>query len=347
MSETARPVQTFCVGFDVGGGYNELSDAGRIAKKFGAVHRELIVSHADAIAQIKTLVHHYDEPFADAAALPTFLVSRFARDHVKVVMSGEGSDELFAGYRRYVLESLAGRMRYAPAGLGAVATRILAGWGSSRAARRLIGFLGESPDAERYGRFLAQMDWALVPRLLRPEVLDAAGDYDPLWKYKECFQRAEGLDHVNKLLYTDLNTWLVDTYLEKVDKATMAVGLEARVPFLDHHVAEAAFRIAGSEKISGLVTKRPLKRALVGTLPLRTLVKPKHGFSVPLDEWFRGPLKPFLRDTLLAPDARSVEWLDHATVSDICERHFDGTRSNGTALWILLNLELWLRDYLN
>jgi len=347
MSQTARPVETFCVGFDVGGGYNELSDAGRIAKRFNATHHELIVSHADAIAQIETLVHHYDEPFADAAALPTLLVSRFARNYVKVVMTGEGSDELFGGYRRYVLEDLANRMQNAPAGFGMVASRILAGRGHSRAARRLIDFMSESPQAERYGRFLAQMDWSLIPRLMRPEVLDAASDYDPLWKYKECFVQGRRLDHVNRLLYTDFSTWLVDTYLEKVDKATMAFGLEARVPFLDHQLAEAAFRIPGSAKIRGFVTKLPLKRALAGVLPARTLIKPKHGFSVPIDEWFRGPLKSFLRDTLLAPDARSSEWLDATTIAEICDGHFTGTRSNGTALWILLNFELWLRHYLN
>ena len=349
MSQITRPVQTFCVGFDVGGGYNELSDAGRIARKFGAAHHELIVTHSDAIAQIERLVHHYDEPFADAAALPTLLVSQFARKHVKVVMTGEGSDELFAGYRRYVLEDIATRMQNAPASFGAVAARILAKQGSSRSARRLLDFMSESTDAERYGRFLAQMDWSLIPQLMRPEVLDAAGDYDPLWKYKECFRRGkeQGLDHVNRLLYTDFNTWLADTYLEKVDKATMAFGLEARVPFLDHQLASAAFRIHGSAKIRGFVTKFPLKRALAGVLPARTLLKPKHGFSVPVDEWFRGPLKGFLKDTLLAPDARCVEWLSPATVAEICEGHFSGKRSNGTALWILLNFELWLRHYLN
>ncbi len=191
------------------------------------------------------------------------------------------------------------------------------------------------------------MDWELVPRLLKPDVLDAIGDYDPLWKYKECFAQAAKLDPVNRLLYTDFNTWMVDTYLEKVDKATMAVGLEARVPFLDHKLAEAAFRIPGSDKLQGFVTKAPLKRSLLGILPLRTLVKPKHGFSVPVDEWFRGPLKSFVIETLLVPDARSAQWLDAAVVAEICEGHFSGLRGNGTAIWILLNFELWLRHYLN
>ena len=347
MSDIAPPVQTFSVGFDVGGGYNELSDAQRIAQKFGAEHHELTVTHADAIAQIEKLVRHYDEPFADAAALPTYLVSRFAREHVKVVMSGEGSDELFGGYRRYVIGALASTMQRAPAGARELTQRLLMHWGSRRAIRRLAGFLGENPEAERYGRFLAQMDWELVPRLLKPDVLDAIGDYDPLWKYKECFEQGRRLDPINRLLYTDFNTWMVDTYLEKVDKATMAVGLEARVPFLDHKLAEAAFRIPGSAKLQCGVTKAPLKRSLFGILPLRTLVKPKHGFSVPVDEWFRGPLKSFVRETLLVPDARSAEWLDATVVAEICEGHFSGRRANGTAIWILLNFELWLRHYLN
>jgi len=348
MSSVASPIQTFSVGFEnASGKFNELSDARRIANRFGAQHHELTVSHGDAIAEIETLVHHYDEPFADPAGLPTFLVSRFARRYVKVVMSGEGSDELFGGYRRYVLESIGHKARHAPAVIHRLAQRLLARHGEKRALRRLADFLDESPDAERYGRFLAQMDWPLVAQLLRPEVINAAAGYDPLWKYKECFARAHGLDLVNRLLYTDFNTWMVDTYLEKVDKATMAVGLEARVPFLDHRLAQAAFRITGAEKIRGFVTKQPLKRALLGTLPLRTLVKPKHGFSVPIDEWLRGPLKPFVHDTILVEGARCREWLDPFVVTEICEGHFSGRRSNGTAIWILLNFELWLRHFIN
>lgn len=346
MSDAAPPVHTFSVGFDVHG-YNELGDARRIATRFATQHHERVVSYADAIAQIEKLVYHYDEPFADAAALPTYLVSAFAREHVKVVMSGEGSDELFGGYRRYVLESLGARLDGAPRAVRSGARTLLARGHRSRAIRRLAGFLEENSDAERYGRFLAQMDWSLAVQLLRPETLSDVSGYDPLWKYKECFARAERLDHVNKLLYTDFNTWMVDTYLEKVDKATMAVSLEARVPFLDHKLAEAAFAISGREKIKHFVTKQPLKRALVGVLPLRTLVKPKHGFSVPLDEWFRGPLKAYAEEALLAPDARSNEWLDPNTIGELCRGHFSGTRSNGTAIWILLNFEIWLRKTFN
>lgn len=347
MSDAVPGVDTFSVGFDVGGAYNELGAARTIAQRFGTNHHEQIVSYQDVEASIGTLVHHYDEPFADAAALPTYLVSKFAREHVKVVMSGEGSDELFAGYRRYALESLAGLVARAPASLRSSARWALGSLGSHRAARRLADFLDESQDASRYGHFLAQMDWDLVPRLVRPEVWDTVRDYDPLWKYKECFTRAEGLDRVNRLLYTDFSTWMVDTYLEKVDKASMAVGLEARVPFLDHKLAEAAFKIPGGQKLRGPITKYPLKRSLIGILPLKTLFKPKHGFSVPIHEWFRGPLKEFVTDTVLAPDARCTTWLDPKVVAEICQGHLSGTRSNGTAVWILLNFELWLRHYLN
>ena len=153
-----------------------------------------------------------------------------------------------------------------------------------RAARRLAGFLIENQQAERYGRFLAQLETETVMRLIRPEAIEAVGEYDPLWWFKERFARAAHLDRVNQILYTDFSTRLADTYLEKVDKATMAVGLEARVPFLDHELAEAAFQIPGSQKIVAGITKYPLKRAMVGILPMRTLVRPKHGFSVPTDE---------------------------------------------------------------
>ncbi|MEP6651716.1 MAG: asparagine synthase (glutamine-hydrolyzing) [Myxococcales bacterium] len=346
MSDVAPPVQTFSVGFDVGGSYNELAPAREIARLFGTTHHELVVSYEDAASLIGKLVHHYDEPFSDAAALPTYMVARFARERVKVVMSGEGSDELFGGYRRYALESLAGLMQRTPRPVRAAAQRLLQALGSRRSARRLAGFLAEDQKAERYGGFLAQMEWDLMGRLLRPETLDAAGDYDPLWTYKERFARAASLDTLNQLLYTDFSTWMVDTYLEKVDKATMAVGLEARVPFLDHKLVEAAFRIPGGRKIRGTITKYPLKMAMIGTLPLKTLFKPKHGFSVPTDEWLRGPLRGLVTDTVLSPQARLNEWLDPAVVKDVCEGHFEGWRTNGAAVWTLLNFELWARHCL-
>jgi asparagine synthase (glutamine-hydrolysing) len=343
MSDVARPVHTFSAGFDVGGKYNELDAARTVSRAFATQHHEQILTFQEAASLVETLSYHYDEPFADAAAAPLYLISRFARQHVKVVMSGEGSDEILAGYRRYALERFGSVAHLAPSGiLRSVAGLMPERWKLTRALRE---FLTESDPAVRYGRSLLQLSWARAVGLLRPELTDQLRDYDPLAPHRACFARAGRLDRLSRVLYADLKLWLPDTYLEKLDKATMAVGLEGRVPFLDHPLVERAFSLAGSAKMLGPVSKYPLKRAMFGKLPWSILARKKHGFSVPLDEWFRGPLRDFAADHLLSSGARLREWLVPEAVADLCQAHFSGRENQGTGIWILLNLELWLRRY--
>ncbi|MGB2869442.1 MAG: asparagine synthase (glutamine-hydrolyzing) [Bacteroidota bacterium] len=345
-------VKTFSLGFSIGGAYNELADAKRVAEYFGTEHHELQVDHLDMVGTLQKLVYTYDEPFGDAANLPVYLLSEFARQHVKVVLAGEGGDELFGGYRRYAVDraatlyqKLPGILtdRFFPAVVGA-APRL-------RRTKRILKSLPISDPARRYASWLEVFSAEMRDELLNPDILHSVAEYDPTWPYTQYYQGpAEGkgtLDHLNRIMYVDVKTWLADTFMEKVDKATMAVSLEGRLPFLDHRLVELAFQIPGEYKIRGLSGKRILKRAVERLVPPEVLRKPKHGFAVPTDPWFRGELKHFLFDTLMDAQTRKRGYFNQSYVEKLYKLHSDGKEVYDTALWLLLNFELWNRRFID
>jgi len=345
------PVKTFSLGFTVGGGYNELPDARRVAAHFETDHHELLVDHLDLVETLQKLVYQYDEPFGDAANFPVYLLSEFARRHVKVVLAGEGGDELFGGYRRYVADSKAEQYqrfprllteRLIPAVVGTI-PRI-------RRLKQIVRILPMVDPAVRYASWLEVFTREMREDLLLPAIKGQIAGYDPQWPYPHYYHRVwngKTQDHLNRVMYVDLKTWLSDVFMEKVDKATMAFSLEGRLPFLDHRMVELAFQIPGQYKIRGTSTKRILKRAVKGLLPPEVLRKPKHGFAVPTDQWFRGALKDFLFETLMDNRTRNRGLFDHNYVERLYNLHKEGREVHDTALWLLLNLELWMRQYLD
>jgi asparagine synthase (glutamine-hydrolysing) len=345
MSQAAsRPVKTFAIGFDIGGYYNELDDARLIAKRFGTDHHETIVRELDVAALIQRLVYHYDEPFADAANLPTFIVSEFARAHVKVVLSGEGGDEVFGGYRRYNAHLAS---RFLPHFLSAKFwNKIVPQTPRFRPIHKALTTAPIPDEAVRYGSWLALFTEDAKAQVLDGALQSALEKFDGYGSYREYYNRFPNFDMVNRMLYTDLKGWLPDTYLEKIDKAAMAVGLEGRVPFLDHRLVEYVFRLPGRWKVRGRTTKYLLKKSLQGLLPESTLRKRKHGFSVPLDEWFRGHSKAFLADVLFDSGPHRSPYLRPASIEKIFRQHIAGERNFGIQLWALLNFELWRRQFL-
>src|SRR5579862_506087 len=340
------PVKTFSLGFTIGGAYNELSDARRVALHLGTEHHELRVEHADLVATLRKLVYHYDEPFGDAASFPVYLLSRFAGEHVRVALSGEGGDELFGGYRRYAADRAAALFQRLPGArlLPALESRL----GRFRRLRRTLRTLPIRDPARRYASWLEVFTPELRAELIRPGYRDEA--QDPAAGYPYYYHRLNGStanDHLNRLLYVDVKTWLADAYMEKADKAMMACGLEGRLPLLDHRLVELAFQIPGRYKMRGRSLKHVFKQALRGLVPEEVLRRPKHGFAVPLDPWFRGGLKNFAFELLLDARTRRRGYFNANVVERLWREHAEGRQAWDDQLWLLLNFELWHRIYLD
>jgi asparagine synthase (glutamine-hydrolysing) len=347
MSSIGRsPVKTFSIGFATGGtAYNELDDARIVAQHFGTEHHEILLDENDLTQALTTLVYHYDEPFGDAANFPTYLLSRFTKDYVTVSLSGEGSDEIFGGYRRYVVENL---IAHYPALVGLLSNKIVRSslFNVPRLGRwyKLAEDLRVRDGAERYAGWLS-----IFNREMRNELFDGhlmeLPDFDPLDIYHRLYTE-KGIRGVDRMLYIDQQTLLPDTFLEKVDKASMAVGLEVRVPFLDHELVEFAAMIPAKYKVNGFSTKRILKTAFSSQLPAETLRKRKHGFTPPVNPWFRNKLQGFVKEVLFDPRARSRGLFDYDYIERLYNWHIKGRGYYHWHLWLLIVFELWCQRFL-
>jgi asparagine synthase (glutamine-hydrolysing) len=339
----ARPVQTFSIGFKVPGGYDESEHAARVARHFGADHHTLVVESMDVERLLPQTVYSLDEPVADFAAIPTFLVSEFARQHVKVVLTGEGADELFAGYDHYRVAAMLARYQRLPV-----------------AVRRVLSSLGGAapPRIEKalaVGALDPLAGFRLMKSVFRPDDLERllSGDVRAHLNgvasqpdFARIFARARNLDPLNRYLLADLSTWLPEDLLMKVDKMSMSVSLEARVPFLDHRVVEL---VAGMP--STLKWRRGgkyiLKRLATGLVPQEIIDRPKHGFRLPLDRWFRAELRPMAEDLLLGRSARERGFFDPAAVTALWEHYVGGRDECFMRVWTLINFEIWCRGFLD
>lgn len=353
MSELSPdPVKTFSIGFEEQD-FSELHHARRVAEHVGADHHEFIV-RADALDVLPTLVEHYGEPYADSSAIPTYYVARETRRHVTVALNGDGGDETFAGYERYAAMRLAERYHRIPAVLRESVVRQVIGMIPSSATKRsrirdVQRFLGAAslPKVERYLRWVSVFDQNAKRDLYadsfrhETERVSAASLLDP-W-----FAGANGSGIVDAALLTDLMTYLPNDLLVKVDIATMAVSLEARSPFLDHHVIEFAASLPEKYKLRGLTTKYLLKRVLKKLLPQENLARRKMGFGVPIGHWFRGQLQPFLRETILSEKALRRGLFKPETVKQLVELHTTRERDYSHQLWTLLMLELWFERFID
>lgn len=345
------PVKTFSLGFHVGGAYNELSDARQVAQALGTEHYELEVGHQDFVRTLQTLAYHYDEPFGDAAGFPIYLLSQMAREHVKVVLAGDGADELFGGYRRYAYDQLAPLYARLPR----VVTedwvpRMLEHLPRLRRTKRALNAWLLQDSARRYAAWLLLFTPDMQADLLLPAISEQIAGHDPQEPYSRYYQALNpsvAADHLNRLMYIDVKTLLPDGYLEKVDKAAMACSLETRLPFLDHRLVELAFQIPGRSKIQGLSTKRLLKRAVRGLIPDSVLQRPKHGFAVPTEPWFQGQLRDFVFEILLDDRTRRRGYFNMTYVERLWREHMEGGHQWDGQLWLLLNFELWHRLYLD
>ncbi|PYS77806.1 MAG: asparagine synthase (glutamine-hydrolyzing) [Acidobacteria bacterium] len=353
MSEaSAAPVKTFSIGFDEQD-FSELHHARRVAERVGAEHHEFIV-RPDAMEVLPLLVEHYGEPYADSSAIPTYYVSRETRRHVTVALNGDGGDECFAGYERYAAMRLSETYRRLPGVLREQVIRQAVGLLPASELKRsrvrsLKRFLqaADLPPVERYLRWVSVFDPRAKQELYTEEFRGEMSGRDARQWLAPWFARANGAGVVDASLLTDTMTYLPNDLLVKVDIASMAVSLEARSPFLDHHVIEFAASLPEGLKLRRLTTKYLLKRALRGLLPRENLTRRKMGFGVPVGHWLRGQMQPFLREQLLSERASRRGLLRPEAVRRLVELHARGERDYTHQLWTLLMLELWFQRFID
>ena len=348
-----RPVATTTVTFGERA-FNEAPHARTVADTLRTDHEEVVVKPR-AVDILPTLVWHLDEPFADSSAIPTYYVSQAARRRVTVALSGDGGDEVFAGYQwRYGLNLLEARLR---------------GWIPRPLRRGVVGPLAAIwPKADRLPRPLR---WKFLLRnlsldpeqayfndmslftpadkrgLLSDGFRQGLNSYDPFTAFRTHFDRVRGQDHLRRILYVDLKTWLPNDILVKMDRMAMANSLEVRSPLLDHHVIDFAAGLPSEMKYHGRTSKYLLKRFAERRVPPSVIHRPKMGFSIPLASWLRGELRPMAEDLLLSERALGRSYFQAETIRGMWTRHQEGRRNHAHHLWALMVLELWHRLFVD
>ena len=337
-----EPVKTFTIGFEDRDGFDERPFARAVAERFGTEHHES-VAHPEAVDLVERLVWHHDQPFGDSSAVPTFLLNQVAREHVTVALSGDGGDELFAGYERFAGGLAVDRVLAVPAPLRSSGRRLL----DALPAGALRGRVGR---AQRFagmveaGMPMAYLGWiSYVPEAWRRQLLAAPDDWARR-EYEQRWRETAGARTLDRLLALNIETYLVDDLLVKMDRTSMAHGLEVRSPFLDTELVQFAARLAPGVKARGLSLKRVLKRAVADLLPKEILSRPKRGFGVPLDRWFREDLEGYTQ-SVLGPGASIRAHLHGEALDRMLSEHRSSAVAHGHALWTLLTLELFLRRH--
>jgi asparagine synthase (glutamine-hydrolysing) len=350
--ESARPVKTFSIGFKEEA-FNELPYARILAERYGTEHHELIVK-PNAAEVLPLLVRHYNEPFADSSALPTYYVSKATRNHVTVALSGDGGDESFAGYDNYAAILGWNKCDVWPLGL----RKMFAAGG-----RELLNPIAQNNNAARLCRGLAMFGAANVKvrrlqfgTILKPEekrlaytsffrdlISGTSVTEDPLAGYPW----EDGMDAMDWLMRHDQSFYLPDCLMVKTDIASMANGLEVRCPFLDHEFVEFAATIPSRLKRNGTDGKLILKRAVKELLPTEIMNKSKQGFGLPIAKWFRNDLAPMLKETLLDDKSKRRGFFEQHFLKKIVNEHIGGGRDWSNRLWAFLFLELWFREFID
>ena len=344
MAEVSeRPVETFSIGFDEAA-FDEVEYANTVAQHFHTNHH-VLRCQPDALAVLPTLVHHYDEPFADASAVPTYYVSKLARQIVTVALSGDGGDEIFAGYTRYDHGMLRWQLtQYLPDTLVRGAFRIAAG--VYPVASRGWGILHRN-SLSPLDAYLADFCIYQPGEKSRLVANGQSGDGKVLSLIHGLAAQAGCASFLSKMQHVDQMLYLPDDILVKVDRASMAVSLESRCPLLDYRIAELMAKVPAEVRYRGRVKKYLLKRTLAGRLPASILQRGKMGFGVPLKHWFRKGSAEFTRDVLLSATARQRGFFRTNEVERLLDVHAQGRRDFSSKIWALLFFEMWCREWLD
>ncbi len=353
MTETSNTqVKTFSIGFRNAGYYDEREHARKIVNLFNTKHHEDEVE-PNALEMLPLLIKHFDEPFADSSAIPTYYVSKLARQHVTVCLSGTGGDELFAGYRRYLLEDLLNRYQKSPKIVKWFINTFSGGLPVSRTSALKEYFL-------LLKRFLARTEQ--TPLLRHIAMMTCFSDEAKEQLYTDAmpantdpgrdaisrhYNAAGNYDDLTRTLMADFHTYLPDDLLVKEDRMTMAASLEGRVPFLDHEFVEFVAAMPSTFKTNKLTTKYILKEAMRGILPKGIIERRKHGFGVPIAEWFKGDIKTYTEEVFHDPRTQQRGLFNADVMVSLLNEHQQGLQDYSGQLWALLMFELWCREYLD
>jgi asparagine synthase (glutamine-hydrolysing) len=346
MTETSGArVKTFSIGFDEPA-FDELEHARRVARHFGTDHHEFVVK-PDGVAILDRLVWHFDEPFADSSAIPTWYVSEMARRHVTVVLSGDGGDELFGGYDRYVPHPrVVAFDRYSPRAFRRVAAIAAAKLPHGARGKNFLRHVAR----DEQGRYLDSIRFFSAdekPALLAGDVRQRLDGQDPETRLASHFERYAHLPWPSQMMRFDAETYLPEDVLTKVDRMSMAHSIESRVPLLDNEVIELASTLPASLKIKDGRRKHVLKEVAATLLPPEILNRRKQGFGVPLGTWFRGNLRELFADTLLSPASLQRGYFQPLFVRQLVDEHVAGKRDHTLRLWQLVVFERWHQEYVD
>jgi len=353
MAEVSdRSVKTFSIGFEEQD-YSELKYARRVAEHIGAEYNEFVV-RPNALEVLPVLVEHYGEPYADSSAIPTYYVAKETRKHVTVALNGDGGDESFAGYERYAAMKLAERYQRIPRPLRTSVIAKMAGLLPSSELKRsrirdLKRFLNaaELPRTERYLRWVSAFDTSSKNDIYTREFADDVSGQNSAEILDDWFSKSNGSGILDAALLTDQMTYLPNDLLVKVDIATMANSLEARSPLLDHKVIEFAASLPADMKMRGLQTKSLLKKVAARLVPPEVVYRRKMGFGVPIGKWFRGEMKGFLSEVLLAESSLRRGIIKPDIIRRYVAEHTAGERDHSFQLWAFLMLELWFQRFID
>ena len=349
-----RPVKTFSIGFE-DQTYNELEYARLIAKKYNTEHQEFIIQ-PNAVELADHLLQYLDEPFGDFSIFPTYLVSKMAREYVTVILSGDGGDELFAGYDTYIADQMADRFVKLP---GFFRNKMLAPFlnaippspkkkGLINRAKRFVEGM-RLPDDLQHTRWMIFLQQLEREMLFTDDMKSGMVEKDAYKFVRDYFKNVtpQTSDKINQQMYVDVKTYLVDNILVKVDRMSMATSLEARVPFLDHRMVELAATIPGAEKLKGKNSKMILKQSMEELLPHEILYRGKEGFSIPIKNWIKEELKPMMMDTLSPEKIKREGFFNVDFVEKLKNEHLKGRENHSHRLWALMIFGKWYDIYMS
>lgn len=345
-----EPIKTFSVGFEEET-YNELAYAKRVSDYFNTDHYEMIYK-SDSVKAIEEMVKYFDEPLSNISSPPLYLLSKFARKHVTVALAGEGSDELFGGYDRYIASSIDRYYRVLPNFFRTGFRRYVSSLSPRSRRQGLVNSLKQFVEGSSLDPRARHVRWQMVPRVdeeqftFSPDFLKKIGNINPFEPITKYYDACDSTSIMAKEQYVDIKSYLADNILVKSDRTSMAASLELRVPFLDYNIVEFSARIPSRMRMPYFTKKYVLRKAVAGLLPKDIIQRRKQGLLVPVKSWMTNELRSYVDDVLMNAEMYKENMINKSYVKMILEQHYSGRHNHGNRLWALMTLELWYREYM-